>query len=93
MGRHSQPDELDDVHAFPATAVKSSAVADLQLILHNPRLLAACLAAALMPFVCYFIVIAGLGDLHEWAVFLGVPLILAGVLVGAILDRAYERRR
>jgi hypothetical protein len=93
MGRHSQPDEVDDVPEFAAAAVKSSAVADLQLVLHNPRLLAACLAAALMPFLCYFVVIVGLGDLHEWAVFLGVPLIAAGVLVGAVLDRAYERRR
>jgi hypothetical protein len=74
------------------TPAKTSPVADLQLVLHDRRLLRLCLVAALTPFVAYFAVVVGLHQLHVWAIFLGAPLVLAGVLVGAILDRAYAQR-
>jgi hypothetical protein len=102
MGRHSHPDEIEapDLAAINAIAqfatpvpagspTKTSAVADLQLVLHNPRLLATCVAAAIAPFVCYFAVILGAHATSDWAIFLGAPLVAAGVLVGAALDRAY----
>ena len=37
-------------------------------------------------------VVIGLHQLHVWAIFLGAPLVLAGILVGAALDRAYAQR-
>jgi uncharacterized membrane protein len=107
MGRHSVPDEIDGSEtaapgyfaapsdAYPpavASPSKTSAVADLQLVLHNPGLLAACVGAAIVPFVCYFAVIIALHDTGSWAIFLGAPLVLAGVLVGATLDRAYAQQ-
>ena len=99
MGRHSHPDDdtpdLDPTAALAAgpesaSGPKTSAVADLQLALHNPRLLVTCLAVVIAPFACYFAVIAGLGKLQIWAIFIGAPLVLAGILVGAVLDRAYS---
>jgi hypothetical protein len=95
MGRHSHPDESESESEPipPVVEVRSrtTAVADLQLVLRNPRLSAACAAAALVPFAVYFIVIVMSHKMHLWALFLGAPLILAGVLVGAVLDRAYGR--
>ena len=70
---------------------KTSAVADLQLVLHDSRLLATCLSVALAPFVCYFAVITAVDEMHVWAIFVGAPLVLAGILVGAVLDRAYAQ--
>ena len=29
--------------------------------------------------------------MSDWALFIGAPMVLAGVLVGALLDRAYAR--
>jgi hypothetical protein len=79
----------------PATAgssAKTSPVADLQLVLHDRRLLRLCLVAAIAPFVVYFAVVIGLHQMHVWAIFLGAPLVLAGILIGAVLDRAYAQR-
>jgi hypothetical protein len=69
----------------------TSAVADLQLVLHSRRLLIACVLALVVPFGIYFGVIVGVGKLVDWALFLFAPMIVAGVAVGAVLDRAYAR--
>lgn len=100
MGRHSHPDEMDDADGADepvteadgerAVTPKTSAVADLQFLLHNPRLLAACSLAVLLPFACYFAVIVSLKKMGDWALFIGAPMVLAGVLIGALLDRAYS---
>jgi hypothetical protein len=96
MGRHSHPDELDDavdsVDVVPVAPPKTTAVADVQFLLHNPRVLIACLIAAIVPFICYFTVMIGQSRMASWAVYVGAPLVLAGVLVGTVLDRAYARR-
>jgi hypothetical protein len=98
MGRHSHADELGDEAASesapdgPATGAESartSAVADLQLVLHNPRLLGVCLAVVAVPFATYFTVITTLGKISDWPLFIGAPLVLAGISVGAVLDYAY----
>ena len=94
MGRHTHPDDVDDEPALdePAPARnKTSAVADLHLIMRNPRLLAACIAVVVVPFLCYFAIIVGLHKMYDWALFIGAPMVLAGVLIGALLDRAYGR--
>jgi hypothetical protein len=69
----------------------TSAVADLQLILHNRRLLVSCALTAVLPFAVYFAVIIALGKSGDWALFIFAPMIFAGVVVGALLDRAYDR--
>jgi hypothetical protein len=94
MGRHSQPDDLDSEPApdtAPNSAPKTTAVADLHFLLRRPRLMLGCLLAAIAPFGAYFIVIAALHKMSDWALFIGAPMVLAGVLVGAVLDRAYAR--
>jgi hypothetical protein len=101
MGRHTHPDDLDSELALdtgpgrdaaPITAPpKTTAVADLQFLLRRPGLLLACLAAAIVPFGAYFATIADLHKMSDWALFIGAPMVLAGVLVGALLDRAYAR--
>jgi hypothetical protein len=93
MGRHSHPDELDSEPAAESTTPqpKTTAVADLHFLLRRPGLLVVCLLAAVAPFGSYFAVMVGLHKMHEWALFLGAPMVLAGVLVGALLDRAYAR--
>jgi hypothetical protein len=100
MGRHSVPDEEvvereNDAEiaspSIPAVSAKTSAVADLQLVLHNPRLLFTCMAAVSLPFAIYFIVLMTLGRLAVWPVFIGAPMVLAGILVGAVLDHAYHQ--
>lgn len=94
MGRHTHPDDIDDepVQAPPApTRNKTSAVADLHVIMRSPRLSAACVAAVVLPFLCYFAIIVGLHKTGDWALFIGAPMVLSGVLIGALLDRAYDR--
>jgi hypothetical protein len=101
MGRHSHPDEVGDDGASEvsrlsntaslAHSAKTSAVADLQLVLHNPQLLLRALIAAALPFGCYFAVMVGLQKMSDWALFIGAPMVLSGVLVGALLDNAYSR--
>jgi hypothetical protein len=90
MGRHSQPDDPDDDAALGvqeagqlSNAEKTSAVADLQLVLHNPRLLAACAFAIVLPLAGYFVAMIALDKMAKWPLFVGVPMVLAGVLVRA----------
>jgi hypothetical protein len=96
MGRHSHPEEDSDAELAQedgqlASAEKTSAVADLQLVLHNPRLLIACALAVVVPLIGYFVTMTVLDKMHDWPLFVGVPLVLAGVLVGALLDHAYAQ--
>jgi hypothetical protein len=105
MGRHSvDEDAAEDLAAREIASTgptaptaltapvlaKTSAVADLQLVLHNTNLLRACLAAAVVPFVIYVVVLVVLGRTGSWALFLGAPMVLAGIGIGALLDRAYD---
>jgi hypothetical protein len=69
----------------------SSAVADLQMLIHNRRLLLLSIGAAILPFVVFFLVLIIVSKVHQWALFVAAPLILAAVLVGAIVDHAYAR--
>jgi hypothetical protein len=92
MGRHTHPDDIDDEPAPIEPPVhKTSAVADLHLIMRNPRLLGVCAIVVVLPFICYFVVMISVHKMDDWALFIGAPMVLAGVLVGAVLDRAYSR--
>jgi hypothetical protein len=76
----------------PPHPSKTSPVADLQLVMHDRRLRRVCLVAAVAPFLAYFVVIIAVQQMHVWAIFIGAPLVLAGILIGAVLDRAYAQR-
>ncbi len=97
MGRHSHPDDLlgdeQTPSVVPAVDAKgrTSAIADLQLVLHSPRLLRWCLVMTIVPFAVYFAVMVLTGRMSQWPLFVGVPLVAAGILVGAVVDREYAR--
>jgi hypothetical protein len=44
-------------------------------------------------FAIYFVILAAIGHLHDWLLFLVVPAGLGGVSVGALLDRAHDSRK
>jgi hypothetical protein len=69
----------------------TSAVADLQLLLHNRRLLALCAATVVGAFGVYVLLLVVFGKMDDWALFIFAPMITAGVLVGALLDLAYAK--
>jgi hypothetical protein len=94
MGRHAAGSTRRVVGVKDGSTSEhpTSAVADLQLVLHSRPLLIACLLAVLVPFGIYFGVMVEIGKLVDWALFLFAPMVVAGVAVGAVLDRAYARR-
>ncbi len=65
--------------------------ADLRLMRQNPALLARCIAAVAVPFVLYTLVLLVIGRLPVYLLWIWIPAILAGVLMGAFLDAAYRR--
>jgi Flp pilus assembly protein TadB len=65
--------------------------ADLRLLRGSSGLRVQAAAAVIVPFVLYVVVIAVLGRTDRLLVFLGAPVILAGLLFGAVLDRAHRR--
>ncbi len=87
MGRHSAKGLKR--FAGPARAGASSTVADIQLVLHDRVLLLRCCAALALPFAVFFAIIVALGKVHDWALLIFAPMVLAGVLLGWQLDRAY----
>jgi hypothetical protein len=93
MGRHAAgpTPRVIGVKSAAKRVHATSAVADLQLVLHSRQLLIACVLAVVVPFGIYFGVMVGAGKLVDWALFLFAPMIVAGVAVGAVLDRAYAR--
>ena len=105
MGRHSSPDDDEDPPssdagdvAAPAVAItpvvatrhSSSAVADLRLMLHTRRLLLQSSALVAVIFAVYSLSLAGMDRQRDWLLFLFIPMGLAGVVVGALLDRAHR---
>jgi hypothetical protein len=87
MGRHDAKGLQRFTGSRPGGS--TSAVADLQLMLHNRGLMLACASAIVVPFVVYFAVIMIAGKMGDWALFLFAPMVTVGVAVGALLDRAY----
>jgi hypothetical protein len=87
MGRHSSGERrgrLDE----PDAVSRDGARSDLRVLLHSRKLLLA--SAVVVVVVCgaYFGVLAALGRLHDWLIVLVIPAGIAGVCVGALLDRA-----
>jgi hypothetical protein len=48
-------------------------------------------AAVIVPFVLYAVVIAVVGRTDRFLLFLAAPVVVAGVLFGAVLDVAHRR--
>lgn len=63
---------------------------DLQLLHTHPRLRASCAGAVVLSFVVYTAVLFGLGRTDVYPIWLWIPIVTSGVLVGALLDRAHR---
>lgn len=57
----------------------------------SPALLARCVAAVVVPFVLFTLVLLVIGKLNGYLLWIWIPAILAGVLFGAFLDAAHRR--
>jgi hypothetical protein len=89
QGRHAQ----DERPASKRGAGGHSTAADLALLRSQPQLRLRCIAAALVPFVVYVAVLLVVGaQPRSYLLFVFIPLISAGLLVGALLDSAHRRR-
>ncbi len=97
-GRHAVPDDDDDTLAgnAPDAARKarhkgSGTRGDLRLMRQDHALLARCVASVIVPFVLYTLALLVAGRLSAYLLWLWIPAILAGVLLGAFLDSAHRR--
>lgn len=89
QGRHA----VSDAPAAERGAGGHSTAADLALLRAQPQLRLRCAAAVLVPFVLYVAVLLAMGaQPRSYLVFVFIPLISAGLLVGALLDSAHRRR-
>lgn len=80
------------VVAEPVGRRAHSTAADLALVRARSDVRARCLAALLVPFVLYAVVLQAVGATGtQWALWAFVPLIVAGVLVGTFLDSGHRR--
>ncbi len=81
--------------AAPAPALKPArerpSRTDLRLLRSSSSLRARCLAAVLLPFILYTIVLVVIGRVDAYLFWIWIPAILAGVLFGAQLDGAQKR--
>lgn len=91
-GRHALVQEDDDAPAVPARPARGTA-ADLRLLRTHADVRNRCLAALLVPFVAYAVLLIVLGDGDSWLVYLWAPILLAGVLVGVTLDLGHRAHR
>ena len=69
----------------------SGARADLRLLREHSALRARCLAAIVVPFVLYVLVLIVIGRTEVFLLWVWVPMITAGVLFGGLLDAAHRR--
>jgi hypothetical protein len=91
MGRHSAPgDEDDDIDVQLA---ELGTRGDLQLLRESPAVRARCIAAAVVPFALYTIAMIAGGLAHDFAVWVWVPIVVAGICVGLCLDLGYRSAR
>lgn len=71
---------------------RSGTAADLDLLRHDRSLRARTAAAAIVPMLLYVIVLLVMRRFDVFLIWLWVPVVAAGVLVGAFLDRAHAVR-
>ena len=98
-GRHAHPDDdgLDDddlEDVVPARMKRQSATAaDLRLLRTDAALRKRVIAAVVVPFVLYVVVLLVIGRTDAFAVWVWLPLITAGIGGGLLLDAAHAKRK
>ncbi|MDP9116780.1 MAG: hypothetical protein M3O28_05890 [Actinomycetota bacterium] len=105
MGRHSAADNGNEqadgsTPVAPAAGLGGSAQAmirgghaDLQLLRQDSALRARCLAGLFVPFVLYTVLMVAIGGVGAYAIWVWVPTVIAGLLVGLFLDIAHHAAR
>lgn len=82
-----------DIDAGHAPSRRSSGTrADLQLLRDSPRVRIYCAAGVIAPFLIYTVLIMLLGRADVYLIWLWIPIVSAGVVVGAFLDMAHHKR-
>lgn len=77
----------------PVSAPQSGTHADLQMLRENPALRARCIAAAVVPFILYTVVLVTIGRADIYLVWVWIPIVVAGILVGTFLDLGHRSAR
>lgn len=108
MGRHSAPDDDEDyggdsLVAAPTAPIpdpapttpdpESATSADLRLIRENRSVRAQCVAAVVIPFALYTVLMVTIGRADVFLLWVWIPIVLAGVVAGTVLDRAHRAAR
>ncbi|MGI8761194.1 MAG: hypothetical protein ACR2LF_07865 [Jatrophihabitantaceae bacterium] len=83
----------DAVRASQPAREPHGTSADLALLRARPALRAQCAAALLVPVLIYTAVLFALGRTDVYLVWIWIPIVTAGVLVGAFLDAAHKKDR
>jgi hypothetical protein len=63
------------------------------MLRENPAVRARCIAAAVVPFLLYSVVMIVLGRAGAFVLWVWIPIVVAGVLVGAMLDLGQRHAR
>ena len=92
-GRHSHPDDDDDDPADVAPKRERATAADLRLLRTDAALRSRVVAAIVVPFVVYVLVLLAIGRMDAFAVWVWVPLITAGIGAGLLLDAAHSKEK
>lgn len=72
-------------------ARESNTKADLRLLRQHPAVRAQAIAAVLVSFLGYTLVIIVLGRAASYLLWLWIPIVMSGILVGLVLDVAHRR--
>lgn len=75
----------------PATNPLRGTAADLKLLRDHSDVRHRCIAAAVVPFLVFTLALVATGHVDKYLVWIFLPTIVAGVLVGVILDHAHKR--
>jgi hypothetical protein len=105
-GRHYSAEADDDAESVeptvPLPSVKKPAKDarsesgthhDLRLLRENPALRARCAAAVIVPFLLFTAALVVVGRVDIYLLWVWIPTVTAGVLVGTFLDAEHRRGR
>ena len=72
---------------------ESNTQADLRMLRDDPGVRWLVLGGVVVAFAVYTLVMLAIGKLSDYAYWVWIPIVLSGVLVGAVLDWAHRRAK
>jgi hypothetical protein len=88
-----QSDKQAAKTATKAERGESNTRADLRVLREQPAVRAQVIGAIIVSFLIYTVVLLVLGHTDKYLIWLWVPIVACGVLVGLVLDLAHRRAR